>query len=78
MTSRQFTKAMTIIGWSNHQLAERLGCSEKTVRLWRLGAATAPPDIADWLTAVAEAIAKLPPPQFRDRRFREPAEAETD
>jgi hypothetical protein len=40
---------MRTIGWTNAELARRLGVREGSIRMWLSGRREIPPSLADWL-----------------------------
>jgi ribosome-binding protein aMBF1 (putative translation factor) len=53
MTPDAFRNALTIIGWSQRGLADHLACDNRMARRWASGELQVPPEIARWLTALA-------------------------
>lgn len=49
------------IGWSQRELARRLGRSQTMVRLWRSGARVCPDEVLAWLQRIVEALAQVGP-----------------
>jgi transcriptional regulator with XRE-family HTH domain len=60
MTS--LAEALRTIGWSQRELARRLGVDETRVRRWARDAARVPDDVAAWLSQAAAWHAEHPPP----------------
>jgi transcriptional regulator with XRE-family HTH domain len=66
MTPKAFKQHLTILGWSQRELASRLGRPNNTIHRWASGAQPIPPDVALWLAALACLIAANPPPQRQE------------
>lgn len=54
--------ALLSIGWTQRGLADRLGWDEGTVRRWMRDGGEAPPEVDEWLTALARFHDQHPPP----------------
>lgn len=48
--------ALAAIGWTRPELARRLGVNTSTVANWVKGRHRTPPDVLDWLDAVARGV----------------------
>lgn len=57
MTGPDLTAALRTLGWSERQLAARLGVRPSTVRGWRAGRTPIPGDVVERLRRVEQAIA---------------------
>lgn len=68
MTNTQFNAALARLGWSDGDVADRLGCGLAEIRVWRLGVKAVPAAIA---AIVDAAVAEL------DRKIDERARAKT-
>ncbi len=62
MTASRLREVLTILRWSQRGLAEALGCDDRLVRRWASGNASVPPDVADWLEQLGQAMAAHPVP----------------
>jgi len=62
MTGADFTFALAVIGWSQRELARRLGVPESRVRRWARGTLPVPQAVAAWLRRAAELHFANPPP----------------
>jgi len=62
MTPKRFDTCLTAIGWSLRYLADQLQIHETRARRWKTGEYEIPPQVAEWLEALAAAHRKLPPP----------------
>jgi transcriptional regulator with XRE-family HTH domain len=62
MTGADLTFALAVIGWSQRELARRLGVTESRVRRWARGTMPVPEAVADWLRRAAEWHIANPPP----------------
>jgi transcriptional regulator with XRE-family HTH domain len=58
--------ALRTIGWSQRELARRVGVDETRVRRWARGTAPMPEDVAAWLASAAAWHAEHPPPPAID------------
>lgn len=56
MDSNDFKLVQQLVGWTNGQVAERLGVSEVAVEKWRAGARTIAPMVARQFLVVAGKI----------------------
>lgn len=56
------TYLLARIGWSQTELADRLGVNSRTVRRWVSGQNETPPDVVAWLQTVAMAVEAIPQP----------------
>jgi transcriptional regulator with XRE-family HTH domain len=63
MTGVELITALATIGWSQRELARRLGIDEATVRRWARSATPVPRPVAAWLRQAAAWHAAHPPPQ---------------
>lgn len=52
MTPTDLRRILALAGWSQRELARRIGYTEGPVRAWARGAGYAPPDVANWLEAI--------------------------
>jgi transcriptional regulator with XRE-family HTH domain len=55
-------EALRTIGWSQRELARRVGVDETQVRRWAAGKTAIPPALAVWLAKATAWHAKHPPP----------------
>ena len=62
MTADRLRVLLDRIGWSQRELARRVGYDERQVRRWAAGA-TIPDDIAAWLEELDAVLARRPPPR---------------
>jgi transcriptional regulator with XRE-family HTH domain len=62
VTGTTLADALRTIGWSQRELARRIGVDETRVRRWARGAAPVPEDVAAWLASAAAWHAEHPPP----------------
>lgn len=62
MTAAAFRHALDAIGWSERQLAARIGCSQTLVNKYGRGVLAVPPALATWLERRAQAARDDPPP----------------
>lgn len=67
MTTSEFSVALDTLGWSERELAKRLGCDRGLPGKWRIGRARVPAPVSSWLEALADAVQKNPPPEWRTR-----------
>ena len=58
---KALAEAMREIGWSQAELARRLGITETTVRNWLAGRRTPPDNVIDWLIDRAHRAGTGPP-----------------
>jgi ribosome-binding protein aMBF1 (putative translation factor) len=65
MTPAALRSALRTLHWSQRALAAELGCDERLVRRWALGAAPVPPEVGGWLTALLLAREAVPAPRWR-------------
>jgi len=63
MTGAELRAALATIGWSQRELARRLGIDEARVRRWARDATPVPGAIAAWLATTAAWVASNPPPK---------------
>lgn len=54
MTAAQFRAALTRLGWSQNEFAERAGLTPTTVSRWATGNATPPPWAGAWLESLLD------------------------
>jgi transcriptional regulator with XRE-family HTH domain len=54
---------LATIGWSQTELARRLGVNERTVRRWMAGDGVPPPAVLAWMGDVAAWIDAHPAPE---------------
>jgi DNA-binding transcriptional regulator YdaS (Cro superfamily) len=73
MTGAELNDALDAIGWSQSELARRLGVIKPRVQTWVSGRVTVPQEVADWVARVATLIGQNPPPTMIDRRAKPPA-----
>lgn len=68
MTPTELSATLKRLGWNRCELSRRLGLSsENTIRRWR----ETPPDVAEWLRRIVDAVEALPAPRIpTDRRKR--------
>jgi transcriptional regulator with XRE-family HTH domain len=66
MTPKALKQHLTQLGWSQRELASRLGRPNNTVHRWASGAQPIPSEVALWLAALARALAANPPPQRQE------------
>lgn len=62
MNATEYNACMQAIGWSQHELARRLGVSPGKTKRWGNGQYPVPRDVARWLQRVARWIHANPPP----------------
>ena len=67
MTPDTLRAALGAIGWSGRELASRLGCDHKLCVAWLAGRRPIPAPIATWISRLARAHERLPPPDWRVR-----------
>jgi hypothetical protein len=65
MTPDTFTAHLETLGWPLREMARRLECSPTIVQRWAYGQAVIPQSIAEWVTELAYAVKRLPPPEWR-------------
>lgn len=53
---------LAAMGWTQRELARRLGIAHNTVARWSLGQYPVPPHVAVWLTQAASFMQEHPPP----------------
>ena len=51
------------LGWSRAVLARKLDCSRVLVLYWEQGRRSIPPQVIEWISALAAAHRALPPPR---------------
>lgn len=66
MTPEAFKHHLATLGWSQRELAQRLGRPNNTIHRWASGAQAIPPEVALWLTTLARLVAANPPPQRQE------------
>ncbi len=71
MPPTELDAVLSLLGWSDRELAVRLGCDRSLPGKWRKGRAKMRPVDAEWLRACAAALAALPPPDRPERAGRE-------
>ena len=59
---------LATIGWSTEEFARRIGCSERIAELMVNGDADVPPEIADWVQALAIFFVNHPAPRWKGFR----------
>jgi ribosome-binding protein aMBF1 (putative translation factor) len=64
MTPDRIRACLSLIGWSQRGLAERLGHDERQVRRWCSGHHEIPEAVANWLNALADFHERNPPPPW--------------
>jgi len=64
VTGAELAVALRTIGWSQRELARRVGVDETRVRRWARDAARMPDDVAAWLAEAAAWHAEHPPPHL--------------
>ena len=52
MTPDDLRRIIALAGWSQRELARRIGYTEGPVRGWARGIGDVPPDVAAWLEAI--------------------------
>jgi transcriptional regulator with XRE-family HTH domain len=62
VTSPTLAEALRTIGWSQRELARRVGVDETRVRRWLAGKAPMPLDLVAWLAKAAVWHERHPPP----------------
>lgn len=65
MNPVQMGQRLVDLGWTNRELARRLGTHPTTVQRWAHGRQEIPAPVEEWLTNLARMVRKNPPP----RRF---------
>lgn len=66
MDGARLRKCLTLMRWSQRELAGALGCDPRLVRRWAADGAEIPDRIADWLETLAAAhSSNRPPTQWR-------------
>lgn len=63
MTPAALREARERIGWSQAETAARSGWSRAAIQFYEAGAHPVPAELARYLTAVADAIARVPRPK---------------
>jgi transcriptional regulator with XRE-family HTH domain len=66
MTPVAYRAALVTLGWSQRELASRLGVSHNTTYRYAKGERQIPPGIALWLESLARLVASHPPPHQPD------------
>jgi ribosome-binding protein aMBF1 (putative translation factor) len=77
MTSDRLRHCLSLIGWSQRQLARVLDQHEGTVRQWARGTLEIPEDIATWLERLAAAHEANPVPR-KSKTFNEATDEEKE
>jgi transcriptional regulator with XRE-family HTH domain len=62
MTPARLRACLSILGWSQRELANRAGWSEGAIRQWHTGKTLVPFDVGLWLEMLARFHADHPPP----------------
>ena len=58
---------LATIGWSTEEFARRIGCNERIAELMVTGDADVPPEVADWVQALAIFFVNHPAPRWKGR-----------
>ena len=66
MTS--FAQNLATVGWSTEEFARRIGCNERIAELMVTGDADVPPEVADWVQALAIFFVNHPAPRWKGFR----------
>jgi hypothetical protein len=66
MTS--FAQNLATIGWSIEEFARHIGCNERLAELMVTGDADVPPEVADWVQALAIFFVNHPAPRWKGFR----------
>jgi hypothetical protein len=59
---------LATIGWSTEEFARSIGCNERVAELMVSGAADVPPEVADWVQALAIFFVNHPAPRWKGFR----------
>lgn len=62
MTPSDFLSALADIGWTKRHMTKVLHCDTNLPTRWGRGDVAIPPAIAEWLTHLAQAHRRHPPP----------------
>lgn len=65
MSPYRASLCLTTLGWSERELARRIGRHQTEVRRWMLGTATIDPNVAEWLSELEQFFRNHPAPRLR-------------
>ena len=65
MSPYRMRLCLAILGWSERELARRTGRHQTEVRRWIMAISPIDPDVAEWLTALAQFFRDHPAPRLR-------------
>ena len=65
MSPYRISLCLTTLGWSERELARRIGRHQTEVRRWMLGSAVIDPNVAEWLTELEQFFREHPAPRLR-------------
>ncbi|WP_091974624.1 hypothetical protein [Methylobacterium gossipiicola] len=68
MTPVRLREVLALLRWSQRGLSDALSCDDRLVRRWASGDAVVPPDVVEWLEALALAHERHPAPEKWRRR----------
>jgi hypothetical protein len=73
MTPTRLHECLQILGWSQRELADRIGMGERNARRWAKGEIEVPAAIAVWLESLAAVFAAHPVPENWRGQGRQPS-----